>query len=166
MVLVALYQIVRESFQLYSDICEVLAVLLDRFFDMEYAECVKAFEAYASAAKQIDELSAFYAWCKDTGVARSSEYPEVQRVTDKLLETLEKFMMDRAFPSNGGNEVTSAWQNPAAEPGKADWELALVETTSNLSMQKPAMSSGMDPLLLKMHFIVVTLFNISYHRIK
>jgi hypothetical protein len=262
LVLVALYQIVRESFQLYSDICEVLAVLLDRFFDMEYAECVKAFEAYASAAKQIDELSAFYAWCKDSGVARSSEYPEVQHVTDKLLETLEKFMRDRAkrpkspprepepepvkeepepdmnsikalpapedykepepvkveeevkpepppqpqgdlvdlrehtvsadeqgnrlalalfqgppaaggnngsweaFPSNGGNEVTSAWQNPAAEPGKADWELALVETASNLSMQKPAMSGGMDPLLLKMHFIVVTLFNISYHRIK
>jgi hypothetical protein len=53
-----------------------------------------------------------------------------------------------AFPSNGGNEVTSAWQNPAAEPGKADWELALVETASNLSMQKPAMSGGMDPLLL------------------
>jgi hypothetical protein len=245
MVLVALYQMVRESFQLYADICEVLAVLLDRFFDMEYADCVKAFEAYASAAKQIDELCSFYAWCKDTGVARSSEYPEVQRVTDKLLETLEEFMRDRAkrpksppqepepepvkeeepepdmnsikalpapedykepepekveeevkpepppqpqgdlvdlredtvsadeqgnrlalalfqgppaaggsngsweaFPSNGGNEVTSAWQTPAAEPGKADWELALVETASNLSKQKVTMTGGMDPLLL------------------
>uniref|UniRef100_M8C174 Putative clathrin assembly protein n=1 Tax=Aegilops tauschii TaxID=37682 RepID=M8C174_AEGTA len=245
MVLVALYQMARESFQLYADICEVLAVLLDRFFDMEYADCVKAFEAYASAAKQIDELCSFYAWCKDTGVARSSEYPEVQRVTDKLLETLEEFMRDRAkrpkspprepepepvkeeepepdmnsikalpapedykepepekveeevkpepppqpqgdlvdlredtvsadeqgnrlalalfqgppaaggsngsweaFPSNGGNEVTSAWQNPAAEPGKADWELALVETASNLSKQKAVMTGGMDNLLL------------------
>ncbi|VAI07225.1 unnamed protein product [Triticum turgidum subsp. durum] len=245
MVLVALYQMARESFQLYADICEVLAVLLDRFFEMEYADCVKAFEAYASAAKQIDELCSFYAWCKDTGVARSSEYPEVQRVTDKLLETLEEFMRDRAkrpkspprepepepvkeeepepdmnsikalpapedykepepekveeevkpepppqpqgdlvdlredtvsadeqgnrlalalfqgppaaggsngsweaFPSNGGNEVTSAWQNPAAEPGKADWELALVETASNLSKQKAVMTGGMDNLLL------------------
>jgi len=246
MVLVALYQMARESFQLYADICEVLAVLLDRFFDMEYADCVKAFEAYASAAKQIDELCSFYAWCKDTGVARSSEYPEVQRVTDKLLETLEEFMRDRAkrakspprepepepepvkeeepepdmnsikalpapeykepepekveeevkpepppqpqgdlvdlredtvsadeqgnrlalalfqgppsaaggngsweaFPSNGANEVTSAWQNPAAEPGKADWELALVETASNLSKQKAVMTGGMDNLLL------------------
>ncbi|KAM3314183.1 hypothetical protein ACQJBY_033191 [Aegilops geniculata] len=203
MVLVALYQMARESFQLYADICE------------------------------------------DTGVARSSEYPEVQRVTDKLLETLEEFMRDRAkrpkspprepepepvkeeepepdmnsikalpapedykepepekveeevkpepppqpqgdlvdlredtvsadeqgnrlalalfqgppaaggsngsweaFPSNGGTEVTSAWQNPAAEPGKADWELALVETASNLSKQKAVMTGGMDNLLL------------------
>lgn len=244
MVLVALYPIVRESFKLYADICEVLAVLLDRFFDMEYNDCVKAFDAYTSAAKQIDELVSFYNWCKDMGVARSSEYPEVQKITGKLLETLEEFVRDRAkamktperkvestsvvqeeepvpdmneikalpapetytppppepeapqppkqqvtgdlvdlredtmtaddqgnkfalalfagpaannkntngnweaFPSNGEPEVTSAWQNPAAESGKADWELALVETASNLSNQKAAMGGGMDPLLL------------------
>ena len=244
MLLIALYPIVKESFQLYADICEVLAVLLDRFFEMEYQDCVKAFDAYASAAKQIDELVGFYNWCKDTGVARSSEYPEVQRITDKLLETLDEFVRDRsnrpksperkevpqleareeepvpdmneikalpppenynpppppppepepklkqpevtedlvdlrdegvtaddqgnrlalalfagpganntngsweAFPSNGQPEVTSAWQTPAAEAGKADWELALVETASNLSRQKAALAGGFDPLLL------------------
>lgn len=243
MILYALYPLVRESFQLYADICEVLAVLLDKFFDMEYSDCMKAFDAYGSAAKQIDELIAFYNWCKDTGVARSSEYPEVQRITSKLLETLEEFLRERgkrpkspereppppapeeeepvpdmneikalpppenytppppepepqpapkpqpqvtedlvnlrddavsaddqgnklalalfagpaangangsweAFPSDGQPEVTSAWQTPAAEPGKADWELALVETASNLSRQKAALGGGLDPLLL------------------
>lgn len=96
MILVALYPMVKESFKLYADICEVLAVLLDKFFDMEYQDCVKAFDAYASAAKQIDELVGFYNWCKDIGVARSSEYPEVQKITSKLLETLEEFVRDRA----------------------------------------------------------------------
>ncbi|KAJ0248190.1 clathrin assembly protein [Hirschfeldia incana] len=236
MVLIALYPVVRESFKLYTDICEVLAVLLDKFFDMEYTDCVKAFDAYASAAKQIDELIAFYSWCKESGVGRSSEYPEVQRITSKLLETLEEFVRDRAkrgksperkeieppptveqeeeaepdmneikaLPppenytpppppepakpqytedlvdlredgvtgdddqenkfalalfagppgSNGKWEafssdgVTSAWQNPAAEPGKADWELALVETASNLEKQRAALGGGFDSLLL------------------
>ncbi|KAF7830301.1 putative clathrin assembly protein [Senna tora] len=243
MILVALYPVVKESFQLYADICEVLAVLLDKFFDMEYPDCVKAFDAYASAAKQIDELVGFYNWCKDIGVARSSDYPEVQRITSKLLETLEEFVRDRAkrpksperkeevlpvqkeeesvpdmneikalpppenytpppppepepepepkqqvtedlvnlrddavtaddqgnklalalfagppasngngsweaFPSNGQPQVTSAWQTPAAEPGKADWELALVETASHLSQQKATLGGGFDPLLL------------------
>lgn len=242
MVLIALYPVVKESFQLYADICEVLAVLLDKFFDMEHSDCVKAFDAYASAAKQIDELIGFYNWCKDTGVARSSEYPEVQRITDKLLETLDEFVRDRAkraktperieeappvvqeeepvpdmneikalpppenytpppppepqpkpqqpqetedlvnlrddavtaddqgnkfalalfagppsnntngswetFQSNGQPEITSAWQTPAAESGKADWELALVESASNLSKQKATMGGGLDPLLL------------------
>lgn len=241
MVLVALYPMVRESFKLYADICDVLAVLLDRFFDMEQPDCVKAFDAYASAAKQIDELMGFYNWCKEIGVARSSEYPEVQRITAKLLDTLEEFVRDRAkavksperkvesqpvpeeqpvpdmneikalpppenyapppppepeppkpvvqetadlvdlreegvtaddqgnkfalalfagpvgnntngsweaFPSNGEPEVTSAWQNPAAESGKADWELALVESASHLSHQKATLGGGLDPLLL------------------
>ncbi|XP_043724933.1 probable clathrin assembly protein At4g32285 isoform X2 [Telopea speciosissima] len=251
MVLIALYPIVKESFQLYTEICETLAVLLDKFFDMEYPDCVKSFEAYASAAKQIDELVDFYGWCKDAGVGRSSEFPEVQKITDKLLDTLEEFMRDRArrpkspvrvleetpplaleeaapnmneikalpppenytppppepepepapkpqapppapvtqdlvdlrddgvsaedqsnrlalalfsgpvngnangsweaFPSNGAAgepEVTSAWQTPAAEPGKADWELALVETASNLTKQKATLAGGFDPLLL------------------
>ncbi|KAI6679226.1 hypothetical protein NL676_033107 [Syzygium grande] len=243
LILVALYPVVKESFQVYADICEVLAVMLDKFFDMEYHDCVKAFDAYASAAKQIDELIAFHNWCKETGVARSSEYPEVQRITSKLLETLEEFVRDRAkrpksperreelppvaqeeeppvpdmneikalpppenytpapppepkpeppkpqvtadlvdlrdngvtaddqgnkfalalfagppantgngsweaFPSNGEPEVTSAWQTPAAEAGKEDWELALVETASNLSKQKAALGGGLDPLLL------------------
>ncbi|PIN23972.1 Clathrin assembly protein AP180 [Handroanthus impetiginosus] len=242
MILVALYSIVKESFKLYTDVCEVLAVLLDKFFDMEYQDCVKAFDAYASAAKQIDELVRFYNWCKDIGVARSSEYPEVQMITSKLLETLEEFVRDRAkalkspdrkvesqpepqkeepvqdmnevkalpapenytpppppepeppkpavqetgdlvdlrdervtaddqgnklalalfagpaanngngsweaFPSNGEPEVTSAWQNPAADTSKADWELALAESASHLSKQKAAMGGGLDPLLL------------------
>ncbi|KAL1557261.1 putative clathrin assembly protein [Salvia divinorum] len=236
MILVALYAIVKESFKLYADVCEVLAVLLDKFFDMEHQDCIKAFDAYASSAKQIDELVGFYNWCKDTGVARSSEYPEVQKITDKLLETLDEFVMDKtkamksperkveshptpqeeqvqdmnevkalpppgnitppppvepepakpavqdlvdlrevtaddqgnqlaltlfagpvanngngsweAFPSNGEVEVSSAWQNPAAEAGKADWELALVESASHLCNQKAAMGGGLDSLLL------------------
>ncbi|KAL3838587.1 hypothetical protein ACJIZ3_023178 [Penstemon smallii] len=243
MILVALYSMVKESFKLYADICEVLGVLLDKFFDMEYQDCTKAFDAYVSSSKQIDELVGFYNWCKDIGVARSSEYPEVQKITSKLLETLEEFVRDRAkatksperkvesqpppppppeeevvpdmneikalpppenytpppppepeppkptvqedlldlrdegvtaddqgnkfalalfagpasnngngsweaFHSNGGEEVTSAWQNPAAESGKADWELALVESVSHLSQQKAAMGGGLDPLLL------------------
>lgn len=47
-----------------------------------------------------------------------------------------------------GTQVTSAWQNPAAEPDKADWELALVESASNLSKQKATLGGGFDPLLL------------------
>jgi hypothetical protein len=53
-----------------------------------------------------------------------------------------------AFPSNGEPEVTSAWQTPAAEIGKADWELALAESASNLSKQKATLAGGFDPLLL------------------
>ena len=41
-----------------------------------------------------------------------------------------------------------AWQTPVADLGKADWEVALVETVSNLSKQKQSLGVGFDPLLL------------------
>lgn len=249
LVLVALYNVVKESFGLYVEICESLGVLLDRFTEMEYPDCVKGFDVYVNAAKMIDELVAFYSWCKDMGIARSSEYPEVQRITDKLLSTLESFLKEmanrprspgrnkgrkppvkeeplpdrnevnapsppenytpqlplplplpptapeqpkpqplqvtedlvnlkedgvsadeqsnklalalfsgpaaagrngswEAFGGNGEPEVTSAWQTPAAESGKADWEMVLVESASNLSKQKATMGGGLDPLIL------------------
>ncbi|CAL0305719.1 unnamed protein product [Lupinus luteus] len=243
MILIALYHVVKESFQLYADICEVLSLLLDKFFHMEYQDCIRTFGVYTRSAKKIDELIDFFNWCKETGVARSTEYPEVQRISGKLLETLEDFIRDtarklknperkeletppvvkeedkplpdmieikalpppenytpppppepepeptpqftedlvnlgydvntaddqgnklalalfadgagnngngswEAFPSNGHPGVTSAWQTQAAEPGNSDWELALVETASNLSNQKATLGGGFDSLLL------------------
>ncbi|CAD6334871.1 unnamed protein product [Miscanthus lutarioriparius] len=245
----ALHPLLRDSFRVYEDVALVLALLLDRFFDMDYPECVMAFETYVGTAKQIDALRAFYAWCDDAGVARSSDFPDVRRVDDKLLETMEQFLRERGragraspprsaresavnaegddddhvddmngikalpapptlssaaeralpvvvpakeadqsvlvdlrepaatadeqgnklalalfsappatnstwvtFPSESDAAaepaVTSAWQTPAAEPGKADWELALVETASNLSKQAASLGGGMDTLLL------------------
>eukprot|EP01018_Ginkgo_biloba_P013122 Gb_35012 [translate_table: standard] len=250
LVQIALYPIVRESFQLYGDICEGLAVLLDRFFDMEYQDCVKAFETYSRSAKQVDELASFYNLCKNMGVCRTSEYPEVQRISEKLLETLEDFLRERssssnqrpkspesrperpqspapeseeppedlnhikALPAPGDDEkketeepqlsnqdregdllnldeavsseeqenkfalalfsgslepgVTknwepfsqsdkgsessgraSAWQTPLADSGKAGWELALVESASNLSKHGSSLAGGFDNLLLE-----------------
>ncbi|KAF0924117.1 hypothetical protein E2562_008434 [Oryza meyeriana var. granulata] len=248
-VLATLYPMVKESTQLCADVAVVLAVLLDRFFDMDYPDCVKVFEAHVSTAKQTDDLLAFYGWCDDVGLARPADFADVKRIEDKLLETLEQFVRERgradqispppwqqqpvrsddehdmngikalpapehhaaepsrsalekvapmakkmpeqpappqtgdlvdlrepvgddqenklalalfsgppaansmddgwvAFPSEDAPKVTSAWKTPAAEAGKADWELALVETASNLSRQKASMGGGLDPLLL------------------
>uniref|UniRef100_A0A0C9SAX4 TSA: Wollemia nobilis Ref_Wollemi_Transcript_1525_3050 transcribed RNA sequence n=1 Tax=Wollemia nobilis TaxID=56998 RepID=A0A0C9SAX4_9CONI len=247
---VALYTIVNESFQLYGDICEGLVVLLDRFFDMEYDDCTKAFDTYSRAAKQIDELVSFYNLCKTMGICRTSEYPDVQKVSEKLLETLEDFLRERsssrnqrpkspepepekpqspqveskestedlnhikalpapgddaekepegqqisnkkyegdllnldqdpisseeqenkfalalftgssefdaakkweAFPTDNGSESrgrASAWETPLAETGRAGWELALVESASNLAKQRNSMAGRFDHLVLE-----------------
>ncbi|KAG5226083.1 clathrin assembly protein [Salix suchowensis] len=207
LLLVALYRVVQESFGLYTEVCEALGVLLDRFTEMEYAYCLKGFDIYAGAAKIFDELEVFYVWCKDTAIGRSSEYPEVQKITENILGTLGECLREMtlrrtksserrieekipakqdqepdvnevkslpppetgqrialalfsgppttnangawvAFPSPREPEVTSAWQTPAAQSSQADWELALVESASNLSKQKTSLGGGFDSLLL------------------
>ncbi|KAK9060713.1 hypothetical protein SSX86_021419 [Deinandra increscens subsp. villosa] len=211
MVLAALYLVLNESFWIYADICEALGVLLDRFPEMEYGNCVKTFDQYVNAAKTIDELVDFYSWSKELGVARASEFPEVQKVTDKILGTLERFLrekknklkkkMEEGYKENGpspspsaivaatedllnlkdddivpaaanhGNtlavslfsgpktvETMGSWNvlsstiesDKAAvwrPGGKADWELALVESTSNPSGNTAA-GGGLDPVML------------------
>ncbi|KAK4484347.1 hypothetical protein RD792_006924 [Penstemon davidsonii] len=100
LVQISLYAIVQESFELYKDISDGLALLLDSFFHLQYQNCVSAFQTCVKAAKQFEELSAFYSLCKSIGVGRSSEYPSVQTVSEELVETLQEFLKDQSsFPS-------------------------------------------------------------------
>lgn len=240
MVLIALHLVLKESFSVYADMFQTLGVLLDRFSRLEYAIGVKAFDESVYAAKMNDELVGFYNWCKDLGVARSSEFPKVEKISDELLGGLERVIREKknvekskeierldngseilsnmneikalpppenhnpppppssspppaaalpplptedllnlkddamsadahgnklalalfSAPSNVNNtngswevfsepEVTSVWQTLAAEGGgEVDWEVALVESASNLPKQKANMAGGLDSLLL------------------
>lgn len=95
-VIVALYPIVKESFQIYYDISEILGILIDRFPDMDVSDCVKVYDIFCRVGKQFDELDLFFGWSKSIGIARSSEYPEIERVTLKKLEVMEEFIKDKS----------------------------------------------------------------------
>ncbi|KAF8015143.1 hypothetical protein BT93_H0826 [Corymbia citriodora subsp. variegata] len=101
LVLVALYLVLKESFALYREVSEALEVLQERFAQMEYEECLRAFDMYVGTAKLIDELLGHYNWCRDAGIARMSEFPEVQRVSDEVLRSLDSMLkeMSRNRPS-------------------------------------------------------------------
>ncbi|KAB2610646.1 clathrin coat assembly protein AP180 [Pyrus ussuriensis x Pyrus communis] len=99
LVLISLYAIVQETYDLYRDISDGLALLLDSFFHLQYQSCVNVFHACVKASKQFEELASFYALCKSLGVGRTSEYPSVQKISEELLETLQEFLKDQAsFP--------------------------------------------------------------------
>ncbi|XP_062106025.1 clathrin coat assembly protein AP180-like [Humulus lupulus] len=95
----SLHAIVQESFDIYRDMSDGLALLLDSFFHLQYNSCVNAFQASVRASKQFEELSEFYGLCKSIGVGRTSEYPSVQKISGELIETLQEFLKDQAsFP--------------------------------------------------------------------
>lgn len=95
-VIVALYPVVKESFQIYYDITEILGILIDRFMELEVPDSVKVYDIFCRVSKQYDELDSFYGWCKTVGIARSSEYPEVERITYKKLELMDDFIRDKS----------------------------------------------------------------------
>ncbi|CAL9208688.1 putative clathrin assembly protein At1g03050 [Musa acuminata AAA Group] len=95
-VAVALYPLVKESFQIYYDLTEIMNIFIDRFMDLEVPECVCIHEIFSRLAKQFDELDLFYGWSKSAGVCRSSEYPEVERISPKKLDVMDEFIRDKA----------------------------------------------------------------------
>lgn len=101
LVQISLYAIVQESFELYKDISDGLTLILDSFFHLQFQNCVNAFQACAKAARQFKELNNFYSLCKSIGIGRSSEYPNVQTISEELLEALQEFLKDQSsFSSN------------------------------------------------------------------
>ncbi|XP_057955045.1 clathrin coat assembly protein AP180 [Malania oleifera] len=117
LVQISLYAIVQESFDLYRDISDGLALLLDSFFHLQYQSCVNAFQNCVKASNQFEQLCAFYDLCKSIGVGRTSEYPSVQKISHELIDTLCEFLKDQAsFPTNGKLPTPNLFL-PAATPG-------------------------------------------------
>ncbi|OMP06121.1 ENTH/ANTH/VHS superfamily protein [Corchorus capsularis] len=120
-VTVALYPIVKESFQIYYDITEILGILIDRFMQLDVSESVKVYEIFSREAKQFDELDNFYSWCKSVGICRSSEYPEIEKITQKKLELIDEFIRDKSALQQckmieDQEELIQEVNEPEAEP--------------------------------------------------
>ncbi|KAI4308394.1 hypothetical protein L6164_031474 [Bauhinia variegata] len=120
LVRISLYSILQESFVLYKDISDGLAVLLDSFFQLPYQASVKAFQACVKSSKQFDELNSFYSLCTCLGIGRTSEYPSVQKVSEELMETLREFLKDQApLPANN-NGYHSSLSKQLSLPNQRD----------------------------------------------
>ncbi|XP_031500279.1 putative clathrin assembly protein At1g03050 [Nymphaea colorata] len=233
LIIISLYPVVQESFAVYNEITEMMSILIDRFTNLEVPQCVNVYETFSRVGKRLDELDSYYDWSKSVGIARSFEYPVIERVTPRKLQIMDDFICDKsasfarraqkiaeqetqsvleikALPAPGDDqekkfaeeeekiadeqaevreetvlpeapkmekvpdlldltgdftaeengdrlalalfsgEASSAPAAPLAEAinSAADWELALVESTSNLAAKKAELGGGFDVLML------------------
>ncbi|XP_009405274.2 putative clathrin assembly protein At1g03050 [Musa acuminata AAA Group] len=95
-VAVALYPLVKESFQIYLDLADIMSIFVDRFMELQVPDCIRVHDIFSRLSKQFDELEVFYGWSKSAGICRSSEYPEVERITTKKLDIMDEFIRDKA----------------------------------------------------------------------
>ncbi|XP_027158802.1 putative clathrin assembly protein At1g03050 [Coffea eugenioides] len=120
-VVVALYPIVKESFQLYYDITEILGILVDRFMELNVPDSVKVYEIFCRVSKQYDELDMFYGWCKSVGIVRASEYPDVEKIPQKKLDVMDDFIREKSVMEQN-RKVTMIEPKPEAQPAEENEE--------------------------------------------
>lgn len=129
-VAVSMYPVVRESVQLYCELTEVTGALIEQFPDMETSDCERVHELFTGLARDMDELQAFYAWCKDACVCRQSDVPEVEVVTHKKLELMDEFIRDRRAAEAQHQRM------PSPEPVESPEALPFVEDEHDMNATK------------------------------
>ncbi|EEE63786.1 hypothetical protein OsJ_18609 [Oryza sativa Japonica Group] len=112
---VSLYPLVKESVQLYCELTEVMAALVEQFPEMEADDCERVHAVFCGLAKQLDELEALYTWCKDAYVCRQSDVPEVELITQKKLELMDEFVRDRRAAAAQSPEPPRREASPVVE---------------------------------------------------
>nr|XP_043626031.1 clathrin coat assembly protein AP180 [Erigeron canadensis] len=95
LVKISCYAVVKESFNLYRDISDGLALLLDNVLPLPYQSRVRILEICVDAKKQFEELHEFYTESISLGVGESLEYPTVQLLSKELIETLQELLKDQ-----------------------------------------------------------------------
>ncbi|KAK6121025.1 hypothetical protein DH2020_045244 [Rehmannia glutinosa] len=115
-VVVALYPIVKESFQLYYDITEIMGTLIERFMQLEVPDMVQVYEIFCRVSKQFDQLDAFYDWCKTVRIMRSSECPNVEKIPKKKLDMMDDFIHQKSAMSQNRRRARSSEPKPEPEP--------------------------------------------------
>ncbi|XP_073041522.1 putative clathrin assembly protein At1g03050 [Primulina eburnea] len=104
-VTMAFYPLVKDSFQLYYDIMEIMAAFLERFQQLDVPCSVKVYEFFTRLSKQYEELDAMYNWCKTAGIARSSEYPEVEKIPKNRLDVLDDIIQRKSANAHNMKNV-------------------------------------------------------------
>jgi len=96
MVMVALYPLLVQSFQIYQDLKEVMGVLTNRFDELNIPLAVKVYGIFRRVSTQYEELEMFYDWCKSVGIARTSEYPEIDKISQTKLDNMDERIKEKS----------------------------------------------------------------------
>ncbi|VFQ59076.1 unnamed protein product [Cuscuta campestris] len=64
--------------------------------ELSIPESVRVHEIFCRVAKQFDELELFYNWSRSSGIARSSEYPDVENYPQKKLDLMDDLIREKS----------------------------------------------------------------------
>ncbi|KAL8158741.1 hypothetical protein V2J09_000278 [Rumex salicifolius] len=158
----ALSMVASESMKIYSAISDGTINLVDKFFEMQRQDAIRAFDIYRKAGQQAERLSEFYEVCKNLDVCRGERFIKIEQPPASFLQAMEEYVRDaprestfkkeqvkRVIGEDTPKDILAIEDRkdveakedrppspPPAEPVKE--EKAVAETPDLLSMDDPA----------------------------
>ncbi|KAH7675075.1 ENTH/VHS domain-containing protein [Dioscorea alata] len=89
-----LSMVARESIKIYNAINDGTVNMVDKFFEMQRHDALKALDIYRRAGQQAELLSEFYEVCKTFDIGRGEKFIKIEQPPASFLTAMEDYIRD------------------------------------------------------------------------
>ncbi|WCJ29994.1 ENTH/ANTH/VHS superfamily protein [Euphorbia peplus] len=86
--------VASESIKIYQAITDGTANLVDKFFEMQRQDAMRALDIYRRACQQAERLSEFYEICKSMDIGRGERFIKIEQPPSSFLQTMEDYVRE------------------------------------------------------------------------
>lgn len=140
----ALSMVAGESIKIYNAINGSTLNLVDKFFEMQRHDALRALEIYRKAGYQAEKLSGFYETCKGLDLGRGQNFVKIDQPPESFISAMEEYVKDVARPSlqrnmvDGDKRIAAPKVTLAIEHKKVDDDEKPESTTNPVPPELPA----------------------------
>jgi hypothetical protein len=99
-----LSMVASESIKICNAICDATINLVDKFFEMQRHDALKALDMYMRAGKQAERLSEFYEICKSLDIGRGERFIKIELAPPSFIQTMEEYVREAPRGSTFGKD--------------------------------------------------------------
>ncbi|TQD95838.1 hypothetical protein C1H46_018580 [Malus baccata] len=121
----ALSMVASESIKIYQAISDGTVNLVDKFFEMQRHDAMRALDIYRRAGQQAERLSEFYEVCKSLDIGRGEKFTKIEQPPASFLQAMEEYVKEAPqFSTVRKDQVVAPKEILAIEYKKAPEEEA------------------------------------------
>ncbi|KAG6662527.1 putative clathrin assembly protein At5g35200 [Carya illinoinensis] len=90
----ALSMVASESIKIYQAISDGTVNLVDKFFEMQRHDAMKALDIYRRAGLQADRLLEFYETCRSLDIGRGEKFIKIEQPPASFLQAMEEYVKE------------------------------------------------------------------------
>ncbi|KAI3446875.1 hypothetical protein Pfo_003540 [Paulownia fortunei] len=101
----ALSMVASESIKIYNAISDGTVNLVDKFFEMQRHDALKALDIYRRAGQQAERLSEFYEICKTLDVGRGERFIKIEQPPASFIQAMEEYVREAPRSSTARKDL-------------------------------------------------------------
>ncbi|KAK8954085.1 putative clathrin assembly protein [Platanthera zijinensis] len=95
----ALTMVASESTKIYTAISDGTLNMIDKFFEMQRHDALKALDIYRRSGQQAERLSEFYEVCKSIDIGRGEKFIKIELPPPSFLNAMEEYVREAPLSS-------------------------------------------------------------------